>query len=159
MTGMDFANAVMKQKEEKGGEDDTWEEVWSNDCVSHNMMLQCSDTLLDYMEQRRFKCSNITATRNFVLPWGEIWTVHRNKQTLHNFYQSRHQLCKKMYFVMSCECNKNNFFICVFQLIVHLLPLICLDNWQFTEYVYFLLIFITTHINTQHSKTGYCVSN
>jgi hypothetical protein len=23
MTGMDFANAVMKQKEEKGGEDDT----------------------------------------------------------------------------------------------------------------------------------------
>jgi hypothetical protein len=31
--------------------------------VSHNMALQCVDTLLDYMGQRGFECNDITATR------------------------------------------------------------------------------------------------
>jgi hypothetical protein len=32
-------------------------------CISHNIVLQCIDTLLDYMDQRGFKYSDITAAR------------------------------------------------------------------------------------------------
>jgi hypothetical protein len=44
-----------------GGEDEN-EEGESSECVSHSMMLQCADTLLDYLGRRGFKY-DITAAR------------------------------------------------------------------------------------------------
>jgi hypothetical protein len=60
---MDIVNAPAKQKgEEEGGEDES-EEGESSKCVRYSMTLQYIDTLLDYMGQRGFEYSGITATR------------------------------------------------------------------------------------------------
>jgi hypothetical protein len=57
-------DAAAKQKgEEADGEDESEGGGQSSECVSQCMVLQCADTLLDYMGQRGFEYSDITATR------------------------------------------------------------------------------------------------
>jgi hypothetical protein len=66
----DIVNAAMKQKgEEESGESEHEEE--RREYVSQSMALQCVDTLLDYMGQRRLEGSNTMALQppgKLVLP-------------------------------------------------------------------------------------------
>lgn len=55
-------NTAMKQKGEDEKENKS-EEGESNECDSRNMVLQCVDTLLDYVGQRAFTCGDTTAAR------------------------------------------------------------------------------------------------
>jgi hypothetical protein len=56
-------SAAKQEREEEGGEDESEEEGESSECVSHSKVLQRVDNLLDYMGQRGFKYSDITANR------------------------------------------------------------------------------------------------
>jgi hypothetical protein len=49
--------------EEEDGEDTSEEDGESSEHVSHSIVLQCVDTLLDYMGQSGFEYSDITAAR------------------------------------------------------------------------------------------------
>jgi hypothetical protein len=63
-TDMDIVNAAATHKgEEDGGENESEEEGQSSECVSHSMTLKCVDTLVDYMGQSGFECSDSTAAR------------------------------------------------------------------------------------------------
>lgn len=59
----DIVIATMKQKWEEGCEEDESEEWERSECIARSVMLQCADTLLDFMGQRRFKYRDITAIR------------------------------------------------------------------------------------------------
>jgi hypothetical protein len=66
MTYIHNFNTAAKQKgEEEGGEDKSEEEREDSEHVSHSTALQCTDALLNYMGQRGFKYSDITAVTNF----------------------------------------------------------------------------------------------
>jgi hypothetical protein len=58
------------------------------------MALQYPDTTTDYMSQRGIAVT-LQPPGKFVLQWGGVQTVHKNKQTLHTISQNKHQLCKK----------------------------------------------------------------
>jgi hypothetical protein len=73
MTDGNTVNAAMKQKGEDGGDYKSTDERESSECISHNMVLQCVDTVLKYMGQRGFEYSDITATR-------KIRTIRRRRQ-------------------------------------------------------------------------------
>jgi hypothetical protein len=97
MTDMDSGNTAAKQKREEGGEDDS-EEGQSSECISHSIALLCVVTpvLLDYVDQKGFEHSDITAAR-------KIRTAMR--RSLHQFTHThghytlflkiKQHLCKK----------------------------------------------------------------
>lgn len=63
MLHMDIANASTKQKGEvEAAENGCEEEGKSTECISHSVVLQCVDILVDCVGQRRFKHSDSTAT-------------------------------------------------------------------------------------------------
>jgi hypothetical protein len=53
MTDMGIANVAVKQKGEEEGGEDVSERGESSERVIHSMALQCADTLLDYVGERK----------------------------------------------------------------------------------------------------------
>lgn len=52
-------------------------------------------------------------TGKFILLWGGVQTVHRNRWTLQAVSQNKHQLCNNIkWFVVFCECAKQNILDC-----------------------------------------------
>jgi hypothetical protein len=76
----DIVSASIKQKwEEEDGEDGSEEEGESSECVSYSMALQCVDTVLDYMGQRGFEYSDITAARKIYTAMGKSLSTSQNQ--------------------------------------------------------------------------------
>jgi hypothetical protein len=94
MTDAEIVNAAAIQKgEEEGGKDESEEERESSEYISHSMVLQCVDTLLDYMGQRGFEYSDITPTRKMCTAMRRNLNNSQNKQPLQSVSQNKHQLC------------------------------------------------------------------
>jgi hypothetical protein len=92
----DRVNSTVKRKgEENGGEDENEEEGESSERISHSIALQCADTLLDYMGQRRCKYSHITAVRKIHAAVRRSLNSSQKQSTLQTVSQSKCQLCKK----------------------------------------------------------------
>jgi hypothetical protein len=86
ITDMDIVNAATKQKgEEDGGEDESEEGGQNSEHISHSMALQCI-ALLDYMGEKGFKYSDITAARKIHTAMRRSLKVHKNKRPLHTTF-------------------------------------------------------------------------
>jgi hypothetical protein len=92
LTYTDIANTAAKQKVEEDGGNES-EEEGESVRVSHCMVLQCVDTLLDYMGHRGFEYSDITAVRKICTAVRSL-NSSQEQATIRNYFFKCH-LCKK----------------------------------------------------------------